>query len=103
VCSWEHNAAISVLPGTQSSDICAPGSTIQRYVCSRGHNLGIRVLPGAQSRDICARGMCALSVQMLLGGPLGLVEWWLRMFGEKKRDTCILGDHFGSFQLHLAF
>jgi len=47
---------IFVLPGEQSSSICAPGSTIQRYLCSQEHNPGAFVLPGAQSRSICAPG-----------------------------------------------
>jgi hypothetical protein len=52
--SREHNPAIIVLPGAQSRDICAPGSTIQQCLCSREHNQAILVLPGAQSSRICA-------------------------------------------------
>ena len=43
-----------VLPEAQSSDTCAPGSTIQRYLCSREHKHIVFVLPGAQSGDVCA-------------------------------------------------
>ena len=38
VCSHEHSPAVLVLPGAQSSSICAPGSTIEHFWCSREHN-----------------------------------------------------------------
>jgi hypothetical protein len=36
-----------VLPGAQSSDICAPGSTNKQYLCSWEHKFCLVVLPGA--------------------------------------------------------
>ena len=39
LCSREHKQAIYVLQGAQSSSICAPRSTNNRFLCSRGHNL----------------------------------------------------------------
>ena len=48
LCSREHNQAMFVLAGAQSSNICARGSTIKRYLCSREHNQAAFVLPGAQ-------------------------------------------------------
>jgi hypothetical protein len=43
LCSREHNQAIFVLPGAQSSSICAPshcapGNINERHLCSREHN-----------------------------------------------------------------
>ena len=53
-CSREHDPAMLVLPGAQSSEACAPRSTIKPYSCSREHNPAMLVLPGAQSSNACA-------------------------------------------------
>ena len=55
--SREHKYRLIVLLGAQSSNIRAPGSTIQRLLCSREHNSATLVLPGAQSSGICEADM----------------------------------------------
>jgi hypothetical protein len=42
--------------GGRESNVCAPGSSIQRHLCSREQNQAVFVLPGAQSSDTCAPG-----------------------------------------------
>jgi translation initiation factor IF-1 len=52
--------AVFVLPGAQTSEACAPGSTIQPYLCPREHNPAVFVLPGAQSSDACHQAQSCL-------------------------------------------
>jgi len=42
--------------GGGESNVCAPGSTIQRHVSSREQNQAVFLLPGAHSCDACAPG-----------------------------------------------